>query len=311
MSSADPLTPWARESTTSEPLARLWRSVPEPEALSEVRRQRVAVRLRGRGSRAAGRALLRLVAVGMVLGIAGAAAAHWASARWLGAELVRPAPLLPVEPARTATPKLAPQPALAASPVPTPEVEPQPSRTPVVEIKNPPPAAPAPAVSSRLALEAASLQSALVELRRGGKEQAARALAVLERHLRDFPRGTLELEAQVARVDALLLLGRRHDARRALGALPIERAGRASELRLIRAELNADDDCAAALKDFHLLVAEPLPAAWAERALFGRGACLLKAGDVAAAQRDFDRYLQQYPQGRFAAQIRAQQPGGK
>ena len=111
----------------------------------------------------------------------------------------------------------------------------------------------------------------------------------------------------MARVDALLTLGRRHEARRELSALPIENVGRKNELRLIRAELRSDEDCRAALSDFQVLVDLPLPAAWAERALFGRGACLLKLGDRAGAQRDFDRYLERFPSGRFAGQIRAQQ----
>jgi hypothetical protein len=88
--------------------------------------------------------------------------------------------------------------------------------------------------------------------------------------------------------------------------LPIDKVGRKSELLLIRAELRADDDCRAALGDFQLLVDQSLPSAWAERALFGRGACRLKLGDKAGAERDFDSYLQRFPSGRFAEQIRAQ-----
>jgi regulator of sirC expression with transglutaminase-like and TPR domain len=103
-----------------------------------------------------------------------------------------------------------------------------------------------------------------------------------------------------------LVLGRRDDARRELSTLPIERVGRKYELRLIRAELRADQDCSAALSDFQVLVEQALPAAFAERALFGRGACLLRLGDDAGAARDFARYLERFPNGRFAAQIRAQ-----
>lgn len=148
-------------------------------------------------------------------------------------------------------------------------------------------------------------------LRQGGAEQAARALSALDRHLREYPRGSLELEARVARVEALLLLGRRQEARRELIALPLERVGRKHELRLIRAELQADDNCAAALGDFQLLVEQPLPTAWAERALFGRSGCLLRTGDAAGAERDFALYLARFPQGRFAAQVRAQQVGAE
>jgi hypothetical protein len=155
-------------------------------------------------------------------------------------------------------------------------------------------------------LEAASLEGALTALRGGGAARAAQALRQLDQHLREFPHGTLELEARVARVDALLVLGRRDDARRELSTLPIEHVGRKNELRLIRAELRADQDCRGALSDFHVLVEQALTTAFAERALFGRGACLLRLGDDAGAARDFARYLERFPNGRFAAQIRAQ-----
>jgi hypothetical protein len=162
------------------------------------------------------------------------------------------------------------------------------------------------ASSSRLGREAASLEAALSALRSGTREGASRALSSIERHLREFSGGALELEARVARVDALLLLGRRHEAERELSALPIESVGRSRELRLIRAELRAVMDCRAALADFQVLVDQALPSAWQERALFGRGACLLRLGDGAGAERDFARYLDQFPSGRFAEQIRAQ-----
>jgi TolA-binding protein len=157
-----------------------------------------------------------------------------------------------------------------------------------------------------LGQEAASLAAALSVLKAGGKDNAGRALQAIEQHLRTFAGGVLELEARVARVDALLVLGRRQEARRELSALPIENVGRKNELRLIRAELRADDDCRSALGDFQVLVDQSLPTAWAERALFGRGVCLLKLGDKAAAERDFSRYLARFPSGRFADQIRAQ-----
>ncbi|MDF3069531.1 MAG: hypothetical protein K0R38_5132 [Polyangiaceae bacterium] len=75
---------------------------------------------------------------------------------------------------------------------------------------------------------------------------------------------------------------------------------------VFRAELDADHDCRRALRDFEAPNAQALPAAWAERALFGRGACLLKLREEAAAARDFALYLERYPNGRFAAQLRTQ-----
>lgn len=311
MSTPEPLSPWAEgnhDDSRPEPqLARLFASLPEPAPLGDVARQRVAVRLRARPSRSGGLVLLRLVAVGVVIGLSGAAAAQWATVRWFGAQevqvqrqsepvVVAPPPVV-ARPSRTrvAAPAL---PDVAAPEPPSPEPPSSPASSA--------PAGAGAAASSRLGQEAASLAAALSALKAGGRDNAARALQAIERHLQAFPGGALELEARVARVDALLVLGRRQDARRELSALPIERIGRQRELRLIRAELRADDDCRGALSDFQVLVEQPLPTPWAERALFGRGACLLKLGDKAAAQRDFDRYLAGFPNGRFAEQIRAQ-----
>lgn len=308
MSTLESVSPWSKSTQHEAPLerklSRLFDAVPEPDALPEIARQRVAVRLRTRGSRGGGLLLVRLVAVGAVIGVTGAAAAQWASVHWFA-----PAqePMTQhLHAVRDAAPLVA-QPRLPHRPsAPAPVVE-EPAAPQVVAQEAPAsavfPAAPAAAQSSRLGLEAASLEAALSTLRGGGPE---RALQALDQHLRQFAGGPLELEARVARVDALLTLGRRHDARRELSALPIENVGRKNELRLIRAELRADEDCRAALSDFQVLVDLPLPAAWAERALFGRGACLLKLGDQAGAQRDFERYLERFPSGRFAGQIRAQ-----
>jgi TolA-binding protein len=247
--------------------------------------------------------LTRLIAVGVVVGMGGAAAAQWTSQRFLGAQqqAAMPRARVVVEAAPAA-------PQRAKSPQPVEPVAVEPTPQPVdanVGSVGSFPSAPV-VQSSRLGLEAASLERALSALRAGGQAQAARALADIERHLREFPRGSLELEARVARIDALLVLGRRDEAQRELALLPLESGGRNRELRLIRAELRADSDCSAALADFQVLLAQPLPAAWEERALFGRGACLLRLGDQRGAERDFASYLERYPHGRFAAQIRAQ-----
>lgn len=308
MSTVESLSPWSKspqhEVALERRLSKLFGAVPEPDALPEFARQRVGGRLRTPGRRGGGLLLIRLVAVGTVIGITGAAAAQWAAVRWFGAqeELVTRNVRVVHE-----VPPLAPQPSLPRAPrEPAPVVEEEPVAAPEPQASAVFPAAPAPVQSSRLGLEAASLEAALKALRGGGADHAQRGLKALDQHLRDFPGGSLELEARVARVDALLVLGRRQEARRELSALPIESVGRKHELRLIRAELRADDDCRAALSDFQVLVDLPLASGWAERALFGRGACLLKLGDQAAAQRDFDRYLQRFPNGRFAEQIRAQ-----
>lgn len=306
MSMLEPLSPWADEpegdTLLDRQLSHVFGAVPEPSPLPEFARQRLAARLRTRSRRGVGLVLVRLVALGVVIGMGSAAAAQWASTRWFAAhqrELVTPRSRPVVDQ------PLVPQPSLPRAPqvAPTPEPEAtEPETLPSVVAL----AAPAPSQSSQLGLEAASLEGALTALRGGGPARATQALLQLERHLREFPHGTLELEARIARVDALLVLGRRHDARRELSTLPIERVGRKQELRLIRAELRADEDCRSALSDFQVLVDQALPAAFAERALFGRGACLLRLGDGAGAERDFARYLERFPTGRFASQIRAQ-----
>lgn len=310
MAMVEPLSPWAEgkedDSPLDQQLSRLFLAVPEPKPLAEVSRQRVALRLRTRAPRSMRLTLVRLVAVGVVIGVAGAAAAEWSVVHWFSArtELVaRPAPAsLPV-------PQLLPQPSLPRRPSAPPVAEPEATEAPALEPLAVAafPAAP-PSAGSSLGQEAASLSAALSALKAGGKDNASRALSAIDQHLRKFPGAALELEARVARVDALLVLGRRQEARRELSALPIDSVGRKHELRLIRAELRADDDCRAALTDFQVLVDQQLPSAWAERALFGRGACLLKLGDRAAAERDFTDYLERFPRGRFADQIRAQRP---
>jgi len=311
MASDDPLLPWAESAEDDTPLERqfshLFAGVPGPTSLGDVARQRAFVRVRTRASRGTRLTLVRLLAVGVVIGVSGAAAAQWAAVHWFGMQqefVTRSAPVVvstaPVQPAAA---RPASQP---GTPEPAPVDAPQPASEPASSVAFPALAPAAASVSSRLGLEAASLEAALFALKAGGKANASRALQAIDQHLQKFPGGTLELEARVARVDALLVLSRRQEARRELSSLPIEKAGRKNELRLIRAELRADDDCRAALGDFQVLVDQSLPSAWAERALFGRGACLLKLGDQGAANRDFDRYLERFPSGRFAAQIRAQ-----
>ena len=314
MASVDPLLPWAEAAEDDRQqelrMSRLFAGVPSPEPLGDVARQRVALRLRTRAPRSMRFTLVRLVAVGVVIGVTGAAAAQWAAVRWFGLQHEFAAP---PERAVVAAPSAPPEGAKRAAPrvVEAATTSPEPVSGPASSAAFPnlaAPALPVPSVGSRLGREAASLEAALSALKAGGKGNAARALAELDQHLQKFPGGTLELEARVAHVDALLVLGRRQEARRELSSLPIERVGRKNELRLIRAELRADDDCRAALSDFQVLVDQSLPGALAERALFGRGACLLKLGDQAAAYRDFDRYLERFPSGRFAQQIRAQRP---
>jgi hypothetical protein len=154
---------------------------------------------------------------------------------------------------------------------------------------------------SRLAAESKALEPAIGALRR--ERDAARALTLLGRYEAEFPHGVLSLEARVLRVDALLALGRRPEALAALEALPLDRVGRGTELRLVRAELRAGTDCRTALPDFDRVLASGIAGGMEERALRGRSLCRSTLGDAGGARSDADRYLAKYPNGRFATEL--------
>ncbi len=134
---------------------------------------------------------------------------------------------------------------------------------------------------------------------------AAAALEALDRYAQHFPNGTLAPEARVARVEALLALGRTGDALPLLLAMRDRATGLTRDVQITRAELLAEKDrCAEAMPDFDDLVQADARDAVGERALYGRAACHLRGGRTPAARRDLDRYLSVYPGGRFAAAAR-------
>ena len=235
-----------------------------------------------------------------------------ALARASGAESALPAPPLPP----------AAEPIGAVGPLPAVEPRrPDPSRdvVPPSEAASRPapvarPRAPAsgPSVSARpwaaepergqLAQESRLLGTALGQLRQ--QHDGAAALATLDSYLQRFPDGTLSREARHARVDALLLLGRRDEARRALDGLDLEPVGRGQELLLIRGELRAQRHCAGAIADFDMVLRHAAPPPLAERALFGRAVCRQQEGRSRAAREDAVTYLARFPTGRFAPAAR-------
>jgi len=160
----------------------------------------------------------------------------------------------------------------------------------------------APPATSALAGETPLLGEALTRLRQ--QHDARGALATLDQYRARYPNGTLKREAEGARIDALLLLGRNAEALTELRALTLRPAGRDQELRVIRGELSAASDCGRAVVDFDQVLAEQAPAPFVERALHGRAACRLRLGNEAGAIHDLSEYLQRFPQGRFAAEAR-------
>ena len=198
--------------------------------------------------------------------------------------LAAPAPPAPAAPAPTA-----PAPATRDT-APTPTADPPAARPPT------------PAAPSALAVETAMLGEALARLRQ--EHDAKGVLAALDGYDARFPNGTLHHEAEIARVDALLLLGRDADALAVLRPLALQPRGRDLELRVIRGELAAGATCQAAVDDFDRVLAAAAPRALAERALHGRAACRARLGDGAAARRDLEEYLRRFPDGRFAAEAR-------
>jgi len=167
-------------------------------------------------------------------------------------------------------------------------------------------AAPAPAASpavsaSTLKDESALLAAALSKLR--ADHDPAGALESLDAYRLRFPDGVLRDEARVGRVDALLALGRRPDARAELAAIGSGKLGampRGLELRVLEAELEAEaGHCDRATALFDALLAQPSPAV-EERSLFGRATCRAKRGEPDGAAADLRRLLQRHPHGEYA-----------
>jgi tetratricopeptide (TPR) repeat protein len=131
------------------------------------------------------------------------------------------------------------------------------------------------------------------------------ALVILDQHGARFPAGMLKREATLARVETLLALDRRGEALRVLDEAAISDLPRARAVRATRGELRAElGRCTDALKDFDLLLSSDQRDEYAERALYGRAACLARGGDANRSRADLTRYRALYPNGRFAAEVR-------
>ncbi|HXI57867.1 MAG TPA: hypothetical protein VNO55_17500 [Polyangia bacterium] len=224
---------------------------------------------------------------------------------------LRPRPKLsatswPMPSVRVATSTPAPrQPATAPAPTPSLTLQPAPpavALTPPTPATVPPPTAAPSAPPTVLAYETRLLGQAVARLRQ--RRDASGALVALDIYQSQFPNGNLQHEADVARVDALLMLGRDHDALALLQTLRLQPQGRDQELRVIRGELAAATDCSRAIADFDRLLAQSAPIGLTERALYGRAVCRTRLGDTRGATRDLADYLDRFPRGRFAAEAR-------
>ena len=180
--------------------------------------------------------------VGLVAGLAGSAAIYVSTTdapstgstpKHDAVKTKAVAPPEPVAPEAPAAPPAAPEaPAVAARPPRTATGASKGSvavRAAVSDVSHsaapqpatPPPAPPAPAISQPAAIASLAPETALLESARTalGRGDAAGALALLERHEREFPTGALLEERLAAKVFTLCSLGRREDAARAASRL--------------------------------------------------------------------------------------------
>lgn len=156
---------------------------------------------------------------------------------------------------------------------------------------------------SSLNIETRLLQTALSELNVARNPGAA--LETLESYELRFPKGVFAREASLARIEALVAVGRLTDALARIDALTSAgnlNAPRAIELLLLKTELLAETgQCSAVgLKALESLPTGPLD----QRAILVRARCDAELGHVEASRAELDAYLKKYPDGAFAPRAR-------
>jgi tetratricopeptide (TPR) repeat protein len=128
------------------------------------------------------------------------------------------------------------------------------------------------------------------------------ALSALQEHAKAYPHSSLGGERAALEVEALLALHRDSDALARLDAMTLDELPRSGERFVVRGELRAAARrWLEASADFDRALSRVSGApSWHERALWGRGAARLRCGEREAGLADFERYLDKYPDGRFA-----------
>jgi tetratricopeptide repeat protein len=137
--------------------------------------------------------------------------------------------------------------------------------------------------------------------------EPAACLRTLDAYDANFPGGQFSREVFVTRIDAQMALGQRALVREELGRLSpgeLQALPRGRELRLLQAELvGGTGDCRAALPALEEVLATP-DDPLRGRALFGRASCRARSGDVDGSRKDLERYLEESPDGPFAAEAK-------
>jgi hypothetical protein len=149
-----------------------------------------------------------------------------------------------------------------------------------------------------------ALRQAIEELRQRRDPQAA--LALLERDRPALAAAGLGPEVDLVRIEALLALGRTDDVLRILEPLSLATSyPPRRDLRVLRGELRASaGHCLEAMADFVAARQAAARDELDERALYGLGSCLARAGDRARARAVLADYLRLYPRGKFATDAR-------
>jgi tetratricopeptide (TPR) repeat protein len=280
---ASPLDPLRRErpeaGTAAARLGEVVRALPDPAALDEVAHARILRRLRdGRAAPEAWRrrplrpvvALAALVCL-VALGIGAQAAVSWMRrpGGWF-ADPPRSAPVAAAgsrhAPARSReAPAIAPALEAALAPDPDP---PAPPATRRARVEARAPAAARDPGPSALAQESRLLARALDQLRT--RRDYPGVLSTLDEYDARFPAGALRSEATLARLDALVAMGKSSAALQLLDQTTI-RGPRALELLVLRGELRAAaGHHAEAVQDFDRVLARNPPGPLRRRALYGR-----------------------------------------